>query len=112
MRTIEWQDFEKVDIRVGRVVDAEPFEEARVPAFVLRVDFGEEVGVRKSSARITGHYRPEELIGRLVVGVVNFPPRQIGPLMSECLITGFHDAGGEVVLCVPDGEVPPGAKLR
>lgn len=112
MRTIEWQDFEKVDIRVGRVVGAEPFEEARVPAFVLRVDFGEEVGVRKSSARITGHYRPEELIGRLVVGVVNFPPRQIGPLMSECLITGFHDAGGEVVLCVPDGEVPPGAKLR
>lgn len=112
MRTIEWQDFEKVDIRVGRVVGAEPFKEARVPAFVLRVDFGEEVGVRKSSARITGHYRPEELIGRLVVGVVNFPPRQIGPLMSECLITGFHDAGGEVVLCVPDGEVPPGAKLR
>ena len=112
MRTIEWQDFEKVDIRVGRVVSAEPFEEARVPAFVLRVDFGEAMGVRKSSARITGHYRPEDLVGRLVVGVVNFPRKQIGPLMSECLITGFHDAGGEVVLCVPDGEVPPGAKLR
>ena len=111
MRTIEWQDFEKVEIRVGRVVGAEPFEEARVPAHVLRVDFGPAIGVRKSSARITGHYRPEELIGRLVVGVVNFPPKQIGPLMSECLITGFHDAEGKVVLCVPDGEVPPGAKL-
>ena len=111
MQTIEWQDFEKVEIRVGRVVDAEPFKEARVPAYVLRVDFGEAIGVKKSSARITGHYRPEDLIGRLVVGVVNFPRKQIGPLMSECLITGFHDTEGEVVLCVPDREVPPGTKL-
>ena len=111
MQTIEWQDFEKVEIRVGRVVDAEPFKEARVPAYVLRVDFGEAIGVKKSSARITGHYRPEDLIGRLVVGVVNFPRKQIGPLMSECLITGFHDTEGEVVLCVPDREVPLGAKL-
>ena len=111
MQTIEWQDFEKVEIRVGRVVDAEPFKEARVPAYVLRVDFGEAIGVKKSSARITGHYRPEDLIGRLVVGVVNFPRKQIGPIMSECLITGFHDAEGKVVLCVPDREVPPGAKL-
>ena len=112
MQTIEWQDFEKVEIRVGRVVDAEPFKEARAPAYVLRVDFGDAIGVKKSSARITGHYRPEDLIGRLVVGVVNFPRKQIGPLMSDCLITGFHDAEGKVVLCVPDREVPPGAKLR
>ena len=111
MQTIEWQDFEKVEIRVGRVVDAEPFKEARVPAYVLRVDFGEAIGVKKSSARITSHYRPEDLIGRLVVGVVNFPRKQIGPIMSECLITGFHDTEGKVVLCVPDREVPPGAKL-
>ena len=111
MQTIEWQDFEKVEIRVGRVVDAEPFKEARVPAYVLRVDFGEAIGVKKSSAQITSHYRPEDLIGRLVVGVVNFPRKQIGPIMSECLITGFHDAEGKVVLCVPDREVPPGAKL-
>ena len=96
---------------MGRVVDAELFKEARVPACVLRVDFGEAIGVKKSSARITGHYRPEDLIGRLVVGVVNFPRKQIGPIMSECLITGFHDAEGKVVLCVPDREVPPGAKL-
>ena len=111
MQTIEWQDFEKVEIRVGRVVGAEPLKEARVPAYVLRVDFGEAVGVKKSSARITGHYRPEDLIGRLVVGVVNFPRKQIGPIMSECLVTGFHDGEGKVVLCVPDREVPPGAKL-
>ena len=111
MQTIEWQDFEKVEIRVGRVVGAEPFKEARVPACVLRVDFGEAIGVKKSSAQITDHYRPEDLIGRLVVGVVNFPRKQIGPIMSECLITGFHDAEGKVVLCVPDREVPPGAKL-
>ena len=109
--TIDWDDFMRVDLRVGRVVAAEPFAAARRPAYVLHVDFGPEVGVRKSSAQITAHYTPEALIGRLVVGVVNFPPKQIGPLMSECLITGFHDADGAVRLCVPDGDIAPGTRL-
>jgi tRNA-binding protein len=111
MDTIGWDDFLKVELRVGRVLSAEVFAEARKPAYVLQVDFGPEIGVRKSSAQITVHYRPEELVGRLVVGVVNFPKKQIGPLMSECLITGFHDADGAVALCVPDRDVPPGTKL-
>ncbi len=109
--TISWSDFAKVDIRVGRVVAARRFPEARKPAYVLDVDFGPDVGHRKSSAQITDHYRPEDLVGRLVVGVVNFPKKQIGPLMSECLVTGFHDADGAVVLCVPDADVPPGTRL-
>lgn len=111
METISWGDFEKVELRVGRVVEAEVFREARKPAYVLHVDFGDEIGTRKSSAQITEHYEPDELVGRLVVGVVNFPKKQIGPLMSECLITGFHDDAGKVVLCVPDRSVPLGAKL-
>ena len=111
METISWGDFEKVELRVGRVVEAEVFREARKPAYVLHVDFGEEIGTRKSSAQITEHYAPEDLVGRLVVGVVNFPRKQIGPLMSECLITGFHDEQGKVVLCVPEQSVPLGAKL-
>lgn len=111
MEIIDWQAFEKVELRVGRVVSAEPFAKARVPAYVLRVDFGETIGTRKSSAQITARYRPEDLVGRLVVGVVNFPPKQIGPLMSECLITGFRDERGDVLLCIPDGTVPLGAKL-
>ncbi|MGO3127785.1 MAG: tRNA-binding protein [Luteimonas sp.] len=108
---IGWDDFMRVDLRVGRVVSAEPFPEARRPAYILHVDFGPELGVRKSSAQITAHYTPETLIGRLVVGVVNFPPKQIGPLMSECLVTGFHDADGHVRLCMPDGDVAPGTRL-
>ncbi len=111
MEEIGWEDFTRVELRVGRVISAEPFPEARKPAYVLRVDFGEEIGVRKSSAQITDLYRPEDLVGRLVVGVVNFPKKQIGPLMSECLVTGFHDAAGRVALCVPDAEVPLGTKL-
>ena len=111
METIGWNDFEKVELRVGRVVDAEVFKEARIPAYILRVDFGAEIGIRKSSAQITELYEPEELVGRLVVGVVNFPPKQIGPLMSECLITGFHNGDGAVTLCIPDSDVPLGAKL-
>jgi tRNA-binding protein len=110
-REIDWDDFMKVELRVGRILAAEPFPAARKPAYVLQVDFGPEVGVRKSSAQVTAHYRPEELVGRLVVGVVNFPRKQIGPLMSECLVTGFHDADGDVVLCVPDGDVPLGTRL-
>jgi tRNA-binding protein len=111
METIGWDDFAKVELRVGRVVSAEQFPQARKPAYVLQVDFGAEIGVRKSSAQVTAHYTPEELVGRLVVGVVNFPDKQIGPLMSECLITGFHDADGAVALCVPDRDVPLGTKL-
>jgi tRNA-binding protein len=111
MQTIGWDDFTKVELRVGRIVAARVFAEARKPAYVLKVDFGPEIGVKKSSAQITALYQPEELVGKLVVGVVNFPPKQIGPLMSECLVTGFHDANGDVALCVPDRPVPVGAKL-
>jgi tRNA-binding protein len=111
MQTISWHDFEKIELRVGRIIAADPFPEARKPAYVLRIDFGEALGVRKSSAQITGLYAAEELVGRLVVAVINFPAKQIGPLMSECLVTGFHNADGEVALCVPDREVPLGTKL-
>ncbi len=111
METINWEDFVRVDIRVGRIISAEVFAAARKPAYVLRVDFGAEIGERTSSAQITGRYRPEELIGRLVVGVVNLPEKRIGPLSSGCLITGFPDDNGEVVLCVPDKPVQPGARL-
>ncbi|ODS92047.1 MAG: tRNA-binding protein [Comamonas sp. SCN 65-56] len=111
MDTIAWDDFMKVQLRVGRIVAAEVFKEARRPAYKLQVDFGGEIGVKKSSAQITAHYTPESLVGRLVVAVVNFAPKQIGPLMSECLVTGFHDETGHVRLCVPDGEVPLGTRL-
>ena len=106
MEPISWSDFARVELRVGRVLDAQPFPEARKPAYVLQVDFGPELGMRKSSAQITDLYTPEELVGRLVVAVVNFPKKQIGPLMSECLVTGFHNEKGEVALCVPDPAVP------
>lgn len=111
MEEISWNDFMKVELRVGRVVQAEVFKEARKPAYKLQVDLGPELGLRKSSAQITQLYQPEELIGRLVVAVVNFPRKQIGPLMSECLVTGFHNADGHVALCVPDGDVPLGTRL-
>jgi tRNA-binding protein len=111
MERIGFDDFLRVELRVGRIVSAEPFPEAHEPAFVLRVDFGPDIGTLKSSARITDLYSPESLVGRLVVGVVNFPPKQIGPLRSECLVTGFHREDGAVALCVPDGDVPLGAKL-
>ena len=111
METIDWEDFAKVELRVGRVVDAIVFPEARKPAYVLHVDFGVEIGIRKSSAQLTALYSPGELVGKLVVAVINFPKKQIGPLMSECLVTGFHDEEGAVVLCVPDRDVPLGTKL-
>lgn len=111
METIGWNDFMRVELRVGRVVGAETFPQARKPAYKLLVDFGAEIGTRRSSAQITTLYRAEDLVGRLVVAVVNFPPKQIGPFVSECLVTGFHDADGNVVLCVPDGDVPLGTKL-
>jgi len=111
METITWNDFTKVELRVGRIISAAPFPEARKPAYILHVDFGDEIGVRKSSAQITHLYEPEQLVGKLIVAVINFPRKQIGPLMSECLVTGFHNEAGEVALCVPDQPVPPGAKL-
>lgn len=111
MQTIEWKDFEKVELRVGKVIEAKIFKEARKPAYILHVDFGDEIGIKKSSVQITEMYNIDDLVGRLVVGVVNFPKKQIGPLMSECLITGFHNGAGEVVLCIPDKDVPLGAKL-
>lgn len=111
MTQIDWNDFTKVELRVGRIVEAEPFPEARNPAYKLLVDFGEEIGMKKSSAQITALYSPEDLAGRLVVAVVNFPPKQIGPFISECLVTGFHNERGEVALCVPDKPVPPGTRL-
>lgn len=108
---IMFDDFMRVDIRVGRVLRAEPFPEARKPAIKLWLDFGDEVGEKKSSAQITDHYDPADLVGKQVVAVVNFPPRQIGRFMSEVLVLGFHDEQGAVVLASPDKEVPLGAKL-
>lgn len=109
--TISYDDFLKVDIRVGRITRAEPFPEARKPAIKLWVDFGAEIGEKKSSAQITKHYTPEGLVGREVLAVVNFPPRQIGPVMSEVLVLGVPDAEGEVVLIGPGQDVPLGGRL-
>lgn len=109
--TISFDDFLKVDVRVGTIVEAKPFPEARKPAIRLVIDFGGEIGLKKSSAQITRHYTPEMLIGRQVAAVVNFPPRQIGPMISEVLTLGFPDADGEVVLVVPDLSVPNGGRL-
>jgi tRNA-binding protein len=111
MDQIGFADFERVDVRVGTVVAAEPFPQARKPAFKLQIDFGPEIGVKKSSAQITVHYTPETLVGCQVAAVVNFPPRQIGPFMSEVLTLGFPDANGAVVLIGPTLPVPNGGKL-
>ena len=111
MQTIEWNDFTKVELRIGTVLEVFEFPEARKPAWKLKVDFGPEIGVRMSSAQITALYRREDLVGRQVVAVVNFPPKQIGPFRSEVLVTGFHDEQGRVVLAMPERAVPNGAKL-
>ncbi len=108
---IAFDEFLKVDVRVGRVIAAEPFPQARKPAFKLTIDFGPEIGVKRSSAQITVNHRLEDLVGRQVLAVVNFPPRQIGPFMSEVLTLGVPDAAGEVMLIGPDREVPPGGRL-
>ncbi len=111
MKEISWNEFEQVELRVGTVLEVHDFPEARNPAYKLIIDFGNDVGTRKSSAQITHHYTKEELIGKQVIGVVNFPEKQIGPFMSQCLVTGFYDEEGMVILAVPDKEVSNGAKL-
>jgi tRNA-binding protein len=111
MDTINWNDFEKVELRVGTIIDVKDFPEARKPAYQVFINFGKALGIKKSSAQITKLYEKEALIGKQVIGVINFPRKQIGPFMSECLITGFVQADGSVVLAVPDKEVENGLKL-
>ena len=111
MTTISWQEFEQVDLRVGTIVSAEVFAEARQPAYILHVDFGADLGVLKSSAQITDLYQPDALVGQQVIGVVNFPSKQIGPIQSQCLITGLPQGDGSVVLVQPDRQVSNGLKL-
>jgi len=110
METINWGDFEKVELRVGTIISVDDFPEARKPAYKLTIDFG-SFGIKKSSVQITTLYKKEELIGRQVVGVINFPPKQIGPFVSECLTTGFADENGNVVLTQPERKVPNGSKM-
>lgn len=112
MHKISWEDFEKIEIRCGIILTAEPFPEAKKPAIKMEIDFGEALGVKRSSAQITRHYTSDELIGRQVVAVVNFPPKQIGPFISEVLVLGLESGEGGIVLVVPDKPVPNGGKVH
>ena len=111
-KLISWEEFEQVDLRVGTVLEVSDFPKARRPAYQLLVDFGEQIGTRKSSAQITAHYSKEELIGKQVVAVVNFPKKQIANFMSECLVTGFEDDNGDIILTTVERKVPNGSKLK
>ena len=111
MKTITWGEFEQVELRVGTVVRVEPFPEARKPAYKVWADFCPEIGEKKTSVQITALYQPEELIGRQIIGVINFPPKQVGPFLSEFLLTGFNTGDGTIVIAVPERKVPAGAKL-
>ena len=111
MNDLGWDEFERVDLRVGTIISAEIFEEAIKPAIKMQINFGEKIGIKKSSAQITDHYAPQELIGKQVAAVVNFPKKQIGPLMSECLVTGFTQPDGSIVLAVPEKKVVNGSRL-
>ena len=108
---IQWSDFEKVELRIGTIIEVSEFPEARKPAWKLRIDFGPEIGIKQSSAQLTAHYDQAALLGKQIVAVVNFAPKQIGPFRSEVLVTGFHDANGHVVLTMPERAVPNGTKL-
>ncbi|EKD43176.1 MAG: hypothetical protein ACD_72C00418G0007 [uncultured bacterium] len=111
MEQINWNEFEKVELRVGTIIEVEDFPQAKIPAFKIKVDFGKEIGIKKSSARITDLYSKDELLNKKIIGVVNFPPKQIGPFVSEFLCSGFYREDGSVVLAVPDKDVPNGSKL-
>lgn len=111
MNDLSWEEFERVDLRVGTIISAEIFEEAIKPAIKMKIDFGDEIGIKKSSAQIADHYDPKNLIGKQVAAVVNFPKKQIGPLMSECLVTGFAQHDGSIILAVPDKNVVNGSRL-
>ena len=111
MKTVNWIDFEKVELRAGTIIEVNDFPEARKPAYKLLIDFGDQIGTKKSSAQITHLYNKEELLGKQIVGVVNFPPKQIGPFISECLVTGFVQNDGSVVLAMPERKVENGARL-
>lgn len=111
MQEITWNDFEKVELRIGTIIEVKEFPEAKKPAYKLTIDFGDEIGIKKSSAQITKHYSKEELVGKQIVAVINFPPKQVGPFLSECLVTGFADENGDIVLTQPERKVPNGSKL-
>jgi len=111
MKQINWTEFEQVELRVGTIIAVHDFPEAKKPAFKLTIDFGAEIGIKKSSAQITDLYTKDTLLHKQIIAVVNFPPKQIGPFISECLVTGFADEWGRIVLAVPDGRVPDGSKL-
>ena len=111
MDDLNWTEFERVDLRVGTIITAEIFKEARKPAIKMSIDFGEEIGIRKSSAQITDHYTPEDLVGKQISAMVNFPKKQIGPMMSECLVTGFTQPDGSIILAVPDKDAAKGSRL-